>query len=50
MKDGVYKLGVVLTFLSIAGIAESFTGHGSTLASAILLALSFGMVLTGYIK
>lgn len=50
MKDGVYKAGVIVSFLSLAGIAESFTGHGNTLAAAIWLAIGFGMVLTGYIK
>ena len=46
----VYYLGVIITFLSLAGLAESFTGHGSTLGALVWFVIGFGMVLTGYVK
>lgn len=50
VKDKIYNLGVVITFLSWAGLAESFTGHGSSEAALIFLIIGFAMVLQGYIK
>lgn len=50
MSDRIYYLGVVVTFLGVAGIAEAITGHGSVMASAVIMSAGIGMVLTGYIK
>ncbi len=50
VKDKIYYLGVVVTFLSLAGLAESFTGHGSTGGSLIFLVIGLLMVIQGYIK
>ena len=49
-RDKIYYAGVVITVLSWAGLAESFTGHGSTFWSIVWLVIGFAMVLTGYIK
>ena len=50
VKDRIYKLGVVITILSWAGLAESFTGHGSSECALIFLIVGLAMVLQGYIK
>lgn len=50
MSDRIYYIGVVVTFLGIAGIAEAITGRGSVMASAVIMSAGIGMVLTGYIK
>lgn len=50
VKDRIYYLGVVITFLSLAGLAESFTGHGSAEGAIIFFIIGFAMVLQGYIK
>ena len=50
VKDHIYKLGVIITFLSWAGLAESFTGHGSSEAALIFLIVGLAMVLQGYIR
>ncbi len=46
----VYYLGVIVTFLSLAGLAESFTGNGSMFWSIAWFVAGISMVLTGYIK
>lgn len=50
MRDRFYYIGVIFTFLSLAGLAESFTGHGSTFLSIVWFVIGFSMVLTGYVK
>ena len=50
VKDKIYYLGVVVTFLSLAGLAESFTGHGSTEGAIIFLIIGLLMCIQGYIK
>ena len=51
MKGIIYKLGVIGTFLSLAGIAEHITsGRGSFMAIAIIFSICFGCVLVGYTK
>ena len=46
----VYYLGVITTFLSLAGMAEAATGRGSYGAAVIWLIIGLIMVLTGYAK
>ena len=48
--DTIYKLGVVITLLGLAGIAEAITGRGSILVSAAVFGIGFGMILKGYMK
>ena len=50
MRDKVYLLGVIITFLSLAGLSESFTGHGSTFWAIVWFVIGFAMVLQGYVK
>ena len=50
VKKQIYYLGVIITFLSLAGLAESFTGHGSSEGALIFFVVGFAMVLQGYIK
>ena len=50
VKDKIYYLGVIITFLSWAGLAESFTGHGSTEGALVFLIIGLAMVLQGYIR
>lgn len=50
-KMGVaYKIGVVISFLAVSGIAESITGHGSMGISITLFVVGLVMCLTEYIK
>ena len=46
----VYYLGVIITFLSLAGMAEAATGRGSYGAAVIWMVIGLAMVLTGYVK
>lgn len=46
----VYYLGVITTFLAMAGMAEAVTGHGSYGAAVIWLVIGLVMVLMGYAK
>ena len=50
IRDKIYLLGVVITFLSLAGLSESFTGHGSTFWSIVWLVAGITMVVQGYIR
>ena len=50
VRDKVYLAGVVITFLSLAGLSESFTGHGSSFWSLVWFVAGFTMVLIGYTK
>lgn len=50
VKERIYYVGVVLTFLAMAGLGESFTGHGSTFWAIVWLVVGFAMVLQGYVK
>ena len=50
-KMGVaYKVGVILSFLSMSGIAEAITGHGELNISIILFVAGLFLCMTGYIK
>ena len=46
----VYKIGVITSFLALAGIAESITGRGDTTISGILFGIGIVCCLTDYIK
>ena len=50
MKGRVYAIGVVISFLSLAGVAEAITGRGDYSISIGLLIVGFLMCLTGYTK
>ena len=50
VKYTVYYIGVVITFLSLAGLGESFTGHGTTEGAIIWLVAGLAMVLQVYVK
>ena len=50
MRDRVYRLGVVISFLSMCGLAEAITGNGSQMASIVWFAIGLIMCLIGYIK
>lgn len=50
MRNKIYNIGVVISFLSLAGVAEAITGRGDYTISSILLAVGLVMCLTGYIK
>lgn len=46
----VYYLGVITTFLALAGMAEAVTGRGSYGAAVVWFVIGFIMVLLGYVK
>lgn len=50
IRDTIYYIGVIITALSWAGIAESFTGHGSTECGLVFLVIGLAMILQRYIK
>jgi len=50
MKGKLYGIGVIISFLALAGVAESITGRGDYTISSILLAVGFVMCLAGYTK
>lgn len=50
-RDRVYGIGVILTVLGAAGIAEHITSsRGSFIISALVFSIGFGCVLYGYMK
>lgn len=50
LRGVCYKTGVIVAFLGVSGIAESITGHGSGMASAIWFAAGVVLCLFGYVK
>lgn len=50
MRDKVHKLGVIVAFLGISGIAEAITGQGSGTASLIFFITGLIMCTMGYTK
>lgn len=50
--DREYYKGVILTFLSLAGLSKSIQADNGfyIFLSIVLLVVGFSMVLTGYIK
>lgn len=50
-KMGIgYKVGVILSFLAISGVAESITGHGSMGISITLFVVGLVMCLSEYLR
>lgn len=41
----LYRFGIVVTILGLAGIAEAITGHGSIIISGAVFAVGFGICL-----
>ena len=50
VQDKIHLIGAVITFLSLAGLGESYTGHGSTFWAIVWLVVGITMVLMGYIR
>ena len=48
IKKAIYYGGVVLSFLALAGVAESITGRGDRNISIALLVIGFLCALVGY--
>ena len=46
----LYKIGAVLSFLALSGIAEAITGHGSIGISITLFVAGLVMCLTEYLR
>lgn len=46
----LYKFGAILSFLSLAGLAEAITGRGDTTISGIMFGVGLLCCLTEYIK
>ena len=50
-KTGVcYKVGVILSFLAVSGIAEAVTGRGDIGMSVMFLVVGIVLCLTEYIR
>lgn len=49
IKKGIYLTGVCITFLAMAGFAESITGRGDTGISVTLMIVGFLLALFGYV-
>lgn len=50
MRNKIYNIGVAISFLSLAGVAEAITGRGDYSYSIGFLIVGFVMCLTGYTK
>ena len=50
MRSKIYNIGVVISFLALAGVAEAITGRGDYTISIGILIVGFVMCLTGYVK
>lgn len=48
--NAVYGIGVCISFLAIAGVAEAITGRGDQNISIALLIVGFLLCLFGYVK
>ena len=48
IKNKLNSLGIIILFLGIAGIAESFTGHGSIYAGIAWILIGFIFMILGY--
>ena len=47
IKDKVYIIGVCLSLVALAGVAESITGRGDSYISIVMLIVGFLMSLWG---
>lgn len=50
MREVIYKVGVVISFLAIGGVAEAITGRGDQNISIAILIVGFLLCLFGYVK
>lgn len=50
MRERVYRIGVIVSFLGLSGIAEAITGNGSRTASILFFTVGLIMCLVGYTK
>lgn len=50
VRDTIYNVGVVVSFLGLSGIAEAITGQGSHMGSIMIFTIGLLMCLTGYVK
>lgn len=50
IREHIYRIGVIVAFLGVSGIAEAITGHGSGIASAAWFTVGLIMCLIGYVK
>lgn len=50
MRAVIYRVGVVISFLAIAGVAEAITGSGDHTISYMLFGLGVVLCLVGYTK
>ena len=50
MRNKIYNVGVIISFLALAGVAEAITGRGNQNISIALLVVGFLMCLFGYVK
>lgn len=48
--NAIYVIGVVISFLALAGVAEAITGHGDSNISIGLFIVGFVLCLVGYVK
>lgn len=46
----LYNIGVIISFLALAGVAEAITGRGDYSISIGILIVGFILCLTGYAK
>lgn len=50
MRNKIYNIGVVISFLALAGVAEAITGRGDYIISTAILGVGIIMCLAGYVK
>lgn len=50
LRDGVYKVGVIISFLGLSGLAEAITTRGSREISILFFVVGLVMCLVGYTK
>lgn len=50
LRGAVYNLGVIISFLGFAGLAEAITGQGSHMGSIAFIGIGIIMCLFGYVK
>ena len=50
IRNNIYCIGVIISFLALAGVAEAITGRGDYTISSILFGIGVVMCLAGYMK
>lgn len=48
LQDKVYMIGVILTLLGLAGMAEAVTGQGLFFVAEVIFSVGFACILFGY--